>query len=164
MPALIDQAQVENWINTIEAFPKRLQDAVTNLADRELEKQYRPKGWTIRQVVNHCADSHMNSFIRFKLALTEETPTIKPYLENLWAELPDSKIYPIEGSLKILEGVHERWVYLLKSLTDSDLNREFRHPETNALISVKTSIGVYAWHGEHHLAHIVEAKSTQSKT
>jgi uncharacterized damage-inducible protein DinB len=157
-PAFVDRIQIENWINTIEAFPNRLKDEVTHLGDSELEKRYRPGGWTIRQVVNHCADSHMNSFIRFKLALTEEIPTIKPYLENLWAELPDSKNYNIESSLKILEGVHERWVYLLKSLTDKELSREFLHPETGELILIKTSLGAYAWHGEHHLAHIVKAK------
>jgi len=107
-PSMISQSQMEIWINAIEAFPKKLKEEINHLTESQLQRQYRPNGWSIRQVVNHCADSHMNSFIRFKLALTEETPTIKPYLENLWAELPDSKNYPIESSLKILEGLHKR--------------------------------------------------------
>lgn len=124
----------------------------------ELQQTYRPNGWTIAQVVNECADSHMNSFVRFKLALTEDIPTIKPYFENLWAELPDSRNYPIEDALKILEGLHTKWVFLLKSLTDDELNKEFIHPDSSDKISLKTNIGIYAWHGEHHLAHIQNVK------
>lgn len=100
----------------------------------------------------------MNSLIRFKLALTEETPTIKPYFENLWAELSDSKRYPIEASLKILEGLHSRWAYLLKNLNESDLEKEFLHPETEEKKTLKINIGIYAWHCEHHLAHVINAK------
>jgi uncharacterized damage-inducible protein DinB len=153
-PRNIDKQQINDWIRIIEEFPKKLNSEVSNLSEKDLEKQYRPNGWTIRQVVHHCADSHMNSFIRFKLALTEETPTIKSYHESLWAELSDTKSFPIESSLKILEGLHARWINLLKSLSDKDLERQFKHPETNELISLKTNIGIYAWHCEHHLAHV----------
>ncbi len=157
-PSTISDIQIGDWIQIIEKFPEKLKHEVENLSERDLEKRYRPDGWTIRQVVNHCADSHMNSFIRFKLAVTEETPTIKPYFENLWAELSDSKYFPIESSLKILEGLHERWVNLLKNLSEDDLEKQFKHPETNELINLKTNIGIYAWHCEHHLAHIINAK------
>jgi hypothetical protein len=155
----IDCNQIEEWIRTIERFPEKLSHEVLNLTQAELEKQYRPNGWTIRQVVNHCADSHMNSLIRFKLALTEDVPTIKPYFEDLWAELRDSNVFPVGSSLKILEGLHERWTYLLRSLSDEDLERQFKHPESGELISLKINIGIYAWHCEHHLAHVRNAKA-----
>lgn len=158
MPENITKKQVNEWIKVIEEFPNKLSHEVKGLAAYELEKKYRQNGWTITQVVNHCADSHMNSLIRFKLALTEETPTIKPYFENLWAELPDSKTYPIVDALKILDGLHARWSSLLKSLSKRDLEKEFIHPETKEKISLKTNIGFYAWHCEHHLAHILNAK------
>jgi hypothetical protein len=153
-PKTIDKHQIEIWIQTIEHFPKKLKQETENITEQELEIKYRPNGWTIKQVVNHCADSHMNSFIRFKLALTEDIPTIKPYFENLWAELPDSKNFPIESSLKILEGLHERWHEILINLSETELNKQFLHPETNNLFDLKTTIGIYAWHCEHHLAHI----------
>lgn len=133
------------------------------MSETELEKQYRPGGWTIRQVVNHCADSHMNSLIRFKLALTEEIPMIKPYFENLWAELSDSRQISIDSSLKILEGLHVRWVNLLRSLKENDLDKEFFHPESKEKISLKHNIGIYAWHCEHHLADIKNAKVNTGK-
>jgi hypothetical protein len=159
-PAIIENAQIERWIKSIEAFPQQLSQELSGLSEKEVQKQYRPGGWTIKQVVNHCADSHMNSLIRFKLALTEDTPTIKPYHEDRWAELPDTKSIPIESSLQLLKGLHERWGYLLRSLSDEELNRQFKHPETNELISLKTNIGIYAWHGEHHLAHVKNAKNS----
>lgn len=155
-PAPILWEHVEQWIDTLALFPEKLHREVDNLSDAELERRYRPGGWTIRQVVNHCADSHINSFIRFKLAATEDNPTIKPYHEDLWAELPDSKNYPIADALKILEGVHARWVHLIRSL--EDLDRTFFHPDSGETVSLKTTIGLYAWHGEHHLAHIRRAK------
>ena len=158
-PAIIENAQIERWIKSIEAFPQQLSQEVRGLSEEELEQQYRPDGWTIRQVVNHCADSHMNSLIRFKLALTEDTPTIKPYQEDRWAELPDTKKFPVESSLKLLNGLHERWGCLLRNLSDEQLDRQFKHPETQELISLKTNIGIYAWHGEHHLAHVRNAKA-----
>lgn len=157
-PESIDENQMKEWISILKIFPENIKKETENLSNKDLEKTYRPDGWSIIQVVNHCADSHINSFIRFKLALTENTPTIKAYHENLWAELSDSQHYPISSSIKILEGIHDRWVYLLENLTESDLNKTFRHPETNALISLKTNIGIYAWHCQHHLAHIINAK------
>ena len=158
-PKIIDNNQIKEWIETIERFPEKLGFEVLNLTQKDLEKQYRPNGWTIRQVVNHCADSHMNSLIRFKLALTEDVPNIKPYFDDLWAELPDSNAFPVNSSLKLLEGLHERWTFLLKSLSDQDLERQFKHPESGELISLKINIGIYAWHCEHHLAHIKNAKA-----
>ena len=157
-PEQIDQAQIDEWIDMLEAFPKSLEKEIGQLSDHELERRYRPGGWTIRQVVHHCADSHMNSFMRFKLALTEETPTIKPYFEDRWAELADTKDFPIASSLQLLAGLHARWVYLLRSFSNGDWNKEFKHPETGRLISLKTNLGIYAWHCEHHLAHVRNAK------
>ena len=157
-PNIIGQQHIQQWIKTIKEFPGKLNDEVSHLTEQDLEKQYRRNGWTIRQVVNHCADSHMNSFIRFKLALTEDEPTIKPYHEDLWAELPDTKIYPIASSLKILEGLHDRWVFMVEGLSEEDLQRKFKHPETNDLISLAANIGLYAWHCDHHLAHVKNAK------
>ncbi len=157
-PDSIDKAMRDVWIASIKDFPDKLADEVFGLDDQTLEKRYRPDGWTIRQVVHHCADSHMNSFIRFKLALTEDNPTIKPYLEHRWADLPDGGNHPIASSLKLLQGLHARWVTLLKSLSDQDFQRTFRHPETNELIALETNTALYAWHCEHHLAHVVNAK------
>src|SRR5690606_11380062 len=126
-PEIITSQTLMQWIDSIESFQERLNKEVSGLTKREQHKQYRPEGWTIKQLVHHCADSHMNSFIRFKLALTEETPTIKPYLEDLWAELPDASHLPIDSSLDVLKGLHHRWTALLKSLTEEDLKRQFIH-------------------------------------
>ena len=128
-PNVITNEHIKSWIEVIKSFPERLLSATEDLNEVQLEKQYKPDGWTIRQVVHHCADSHLNSFTRFKLALTEDKPVIKPYAEDLWAELPDAKL-PIASSIKILEGIHERWTALLESLTEADLERQFIHPET----------------------------------
>ena len=157
-PAIIDESHIKNWIKIIKDFPHQLKQETSNLSENELEKTYRPDGWTIRQLVNHCADSHMNSLIRFKLALTENTPIIKAYHEDLWAEMSDSKFFPIQSSIKILEGVHERWVNLLENLTEKEMNMSYIHPDSKEVISIKTNIGIYAWHCEHHLNHIVIAK------
>ena len=127
---------MSKYISDIESFPARLTAEVENLTDEQLDTPYRPDGWTIRQVVNHCADSHMNGLIRHKLLLTENKPTIKPYIENLWAELPDSKSMPIESAIQILLGVHKRWTVLLKSLSKDDLKRTYIHPGTWKRISV----------------------------
>ncbi|MNJ93003.1 putative metal-dependent hydrolase YfiT [compost metagenome] len=157
-PNVITNEHIKSWIEVIKSFPERLLSATEDLNEVQLEKQYKPDGWTIRQVVHHCADSHLNSFTRFKLALTEDKPVIKPYAEDLWAELPDAKL-PIASSIKILEGIHERWTALLESLTEADLERQFIHPENNELISLKQNIGIYAWHCNHHLAHVLIAKN-----
>jgi hypothetical protein len=150
---------ISHDINEIAAFPARLREVVEHLNEEQLNTPYRPEGWSIRQVVHHCADSHMNSFIRFKLALTEEEPIIKPYHEERWAELPDSKTMPIEPSLILLQGLHERWVALLQSLSESDLKKTFLHPEHGKSFRIDENIGIYAWHGNHHLAHITSLKS-----
>jgi hypothetical protein len=157
-PEVISSENIVHWISAISSFPQRLIHEVSHLNDEQLETQYRPGGWTIRQVIHHCADSHLNSITRFKLALTEEQPTIKPYFEERWAELADCKKMPILPSLKILEGIHERWTVLLKSLKDEDFGRTFIHPEHGTKISIGENIGIYAWHSNHHLAHITMAK------
>lgn len=140
------------WINEIEDLPRLLQDAVRDLDNEQLDTSYRSGGWTVRQVVHHLADSHMNAYVRFKLALTEEKPVIKPYDEGKWAKLPDNKL-PIDISLSLLEALHIRWTKLLRSLSPADMEKTFMHPDSGE-ISVGKNIGIYAWHGRHHLAHI----------
>ena len=148
------------FISDIESFPQKLQQEVAHLNGQQLDTPYRPEGWTIRQVVHHCADSHMNSIIRFKLALTEEQPVIKPYFEDKWAELPDYKL-PIEPSLLLLEGLHFRWTILLKSFKEADLEKKFIHPEHSKEFRLNEAIGMYAWHCNHHLAHVTELKKRE---
>ncbi len=147
--------QLALFISDIHLFPQRLREAVESLSQAQLDTRYRADGWTIRQVIHHCADSHMNSFIRFKLALTEDNPTIKPYFEDRWAELIDGKM-AIEFSLHILDGLHTRWTALLDSLNEAELARTFRHPEHATPFKIDEYIGMYAWHCNHHLAHITE--------
>lgn len=148
----ITSNEINQWISDIESAPRELRKAVKNLNDHQLDTPYRPGGWTARQVVHHLADSHLNSYIRFKLALTEENPVIKPYGEALWAELPDSKL-PIEISLHLLENLHARWVELLKSLSPCDLSKTFAHPDSG-VVTLAQNIGLYSWHGRHHISHI----------
>lgn len=152
-------AYLSERIAEIESFPERLKKEVFQLTPEQLETPYREDGWTIRQVIHHCADSHMNCFIRIKWALTENKPVIKFYHEDLWAELPDNLTMPIEPTLSFLEGLHFRLAYLMKSFSESDLNRSFIHPENNKEYQLKEIIGTYAWHGNHHLAHITELKN-----
>ena len=161
-PTVLTQEIIDRYVKDIETFPARLKQAVIGLNDAQLDTPYRPDGWTIRQVVNHCADSHMNSLIRFKLALTEEEPTIKPYYEERWAELADSKTMPIAPALSLLEGLHQRWTVLLKSLGSEDLAKTFIHPEHGKRFRLDENIGVYAWHGNHHLAHITTLKKSMN--
>ena len=156
-PEIITQDLLTRWIAVIGEFPARLKNEVSHLNEEQLDSPYRPEGWTIRQMVHHCADSHMNSFIRFKLALTEELPIIKPYREEQWAELADVHM-PIIHSLMLLEGLHARWAALLQSLSEQDLNRKYIHPAHGKEIPLNETIGLYAWHGMHHLAHITELK------
>lgn len=157
-PTIITKDILTKWISDISTFPIRLLNEVVDLTDEQLDTQYRPNGWTIRQVIHHCADSHMNSLIRLKLALTEDQPTIKPYFEERWAELLDTKNMPIQPSLKMIEGIHERWAVLLNNLTDEQYGRIFIHPEHGKTFRVDENIGVYAWHCNHHLAHITATK------
>ncbi len=160
-PEVITEALLNQFISDIETFPLRIKNAVNDLSDEQLDTPYRPEGWTIRQVVNHCADSHMNSLMRLKLALTEETPTIKPYFEERWAELSDSKSMPVEPALKMLEGIHKRWVVLLKSLTEKDWERKFIHPQSGREFTIAVNTALYAWHCNHHLAHITTLKKSK---
>ena len=160
-PAAFTKEILQSAISVIEQFPKKIKQEIEHLTDEQLDTPYRPGGWTIRQVVHHCADSHMNGFIRLKLALTESTPTIKPYAEALWAELHDTKKLPVSSSLLILEGVHFRWAIALKNMQEKEFNRDYIHPEKGREISLHESTGMYAWHCNHHLAHITNLKKTK---
>jgi hypothetical protein len=151
---------LRTWIESIEKTPETLRAAVNGLDETQLDTPYRPQGWTVRQVVHHLPDSHMNSYIRFKLAATEEAPTIRPYDEVRWAELREARTAPIEVSLDLLDALHRRWVLFLRSLSPADFLRTLRHPEIGELV-VGTSVGLYAWHGEHHIAHITGLRERQ---
>ena len=155
-PEKISPEQRAEWIDEMEALPHELKQAVSSLTDMQLDTPYRPGGWTVRQVVHHLPDSHLNSYVRFRLALTEDTPTIKPYDEAKWAELPDAKTGPIDPSLLILEGLHQRWTALLRTLDEHAFARTLRHPERGE-IRLDWTLGLYAWHCQHHLAHITRS-------
>ncbi|WP_256006728.1 YfiT family bacillithiol transferase [Pedobacter deserti] len=154
LPEEVSQRLIEKWIASISDLPSELAAAVEGLSEEQLDTPYRPGGWTVRQVVHHCADSHMNAFCRFKLSLTEDKPSIKPYLEHRWAELEDGRELPVQSSLAIIQGLHLRWTILLKSLSADDLKRSYIHPEHGREITLTEALGMYAWHGAHHLAHI----------
>lgn len=158
VPDAITEEQLLAWIHDIAELPSQLRQAVEGLNEQQLNTPYREGGWTVRQVVHHLADSHMNSYIRFKLALTEDTPTIKPYDEGRWAEILDARELPLEPSLQLLEGLHERWVTMLRSLEEDQLHRTFIHPESGQTIRLELNIGIYAWHGKHHTAHITSLR------
>ena len=153
---------LSNAIQTIESFAQRLQSEVIHLTKNQLNTPYRQGGWTIRQVVHHCADSHMNCFIRLKWTLTENNPTIKFYYENLWSEGIDNTTMPIQPSLQLLEGLHFRLAFIMKSLSESDLEKAYVHPEHNKEFQLKEMICLYAWHCNHHLAHITELKKREN--
>jgi uncharacterized damage-inducible protein DinB len=152
-PDALDAEARTRAIDVIAATPARLREAVRGLTDAQLETPYRPGGWTVRQLVHHVPDSHLNAYVRFKLALTENGPTIKPYDEARWAELPDTRLVPIATSLTLLEAVHERWVALLRAMEPSDFERPLNHPETGRQ-RLDQMLALYAWHGPHHVAHI----------
>jgi uncharacterized damage-inducible protein DinB len=147
-------------IDDIASTPGRMRKAVLALDEQQLDTPYREGGWTVRQVVHHVPDSHMNSYIRFKLALTENEPTIKPYDEAKWAQLTDGKNAPIDWSLQLLEALHERWVMLLRSLSGADVKKQFTHPELGQ-VSIDQYIALYAWHGKHHVAHIMSLRERE---
>lgn len=146
------------FIGKIEETPARMRVAVAGLNDEQLDTPYRPGGWTVRQVVHHVPESHLNSYVRFKLAITEDEPTIKPYFEDRWAELDDARQAPIALSLDLLEALHRRWVWFLRSLKQADFQRTFRHPDLG-IVSVDKNIALYAWHGQHHVAHITSLRA-----
>ena len=154
----VTDEDISSFINEIELLPKRISGAVEGLNDEKLDTPYREEGWTVRQVVHHVADSHINSYVRFKWTVTENRPMIKAYFEERWATTGDAIAAPVSLSLNLLTALHNRWVYFLKSLSAKELEQEFIHPETGKAISLRKSIALYAWHGNHHLAHISHLK------
>lgn len=152
-PDEISREELAGFIDQIAAAPARMRAAVAGLNHAQLDTPYRRDGWTIRQVVHHVPDSHMNSYVRFRLALTEDDPVIKPYEEARWAELADARAMEIEPSLVLLESLHARWVPLLRSLRQSEWKRCFRHPELGP-VRLEQNAALYAWHGRHHVRHI----------
>ena len=152
-----DEAQRKQLIDAIEQAPGALRAAVKGLNPQQIDTPYRDGGWTVRQVVHHVPESHMNAFIRFKLALTEENPTIKPYMEDRWAETDEVRNTPIETSLALLDSLHDRWIPLLRSLRPEDWKRTFQHPELGT-VSLERNLALYAWHGRHHVAHVTELR------
>jgi hypothetical protein len=152
-PAAVSSQELSTFIDHIAETPARMRAAIAGLSDAQLDTPYRPGGWTVRQVAHHVPDSHMNSYVRFRLALTEDSPVIKPYEESRWAELPDARSMPVEPSLVLLESLHARWVPLLRSLSAADWKRSFRHPELGP-VTLENNAALYAWHGRHHVAHI----------
>jgi uncharacterized damage-inducible protein DinB len=152
-PQMIDETHISTWIEDIANLPAKLRHTVQNLTPEQLDTPYRPGGWTVRQLVHHVADSHANAYIRFKLALTEDNPTIKPYLEAQWAELPDSAM-EIELSLRLLESLHARWATILRSMTPPQFERTFFHPQHELSMPLYYALGMYSWHSRHHTAHV----------
>ncbi len=153
-PQPYSSRQLEEWIIDIKYLPNHLENAVLNLDEHQLDTPYRPEGWTVKQVVHHVADSHMNAYIRFKLGLTEDTPVIKPYDEAAWAVLSDTKNLPINVSLTLLFALHKRWIEVLVNIKEEEWNRQVFHPEQKKEISLWNLLGMYAWHSRHHIAHI----------
>jgi hypothetical protein len=158
-----DWTVVDGWIREIEELPSLLREVVTELTEDQLNTPYRSGGWMLRQVIHHIGDSHINCYIRFKWALTENNPIIKPYDEKAWAELADYSDLRIEDSLRFIEALHKKWVILLRSLSEEDLNRKFIHPETKQVNTLWKNIGAYAWHGRHHLGHIMSLKRRKQR-
>ncbi len=157
-PSPASESDLRLWLSQMADAPALLRDAVRGLSTGQLDTPYRPEGWTVRQVVHHVADSHMNSYVRFRLALTEDEPVIKPYDETLWAQLSDAHSAPVELSLDLLASLHQRWMLLLNSLGAAELARAFRHPAMG-LVTLEKNVALYAWHGRRHVAHITSLKS-----
>ncbi|KAA3661951.1 MAG: putative metal-dependent hydrolase [Calditrichaeota bacterium] len=156
-PNVIEDVHIQEWIEEIKNLPAAMRKTVAGLTDEQLDTPYREGGWTVRQVVHHVADSHLNSMIRYKWALTEDKPVIKAYNEKLWAELPDTKL-DIALSLNFLDAFHEKWIAFLKTLSRDQLQREFYHPEAKRIMALDWMTGLYAWHGKHHVAHITSLR------
>ena len=162
-PASLSPQQRRDAIDSVAAAPARLRAAVAGLNDAQFDTPYRPDGWTVRQVVHHVPDSHANAVIRFKLALTEDVPTIKPYDEAAWAKLEDARTTPIEVSLGLVDGLHDRWVRILNAMSPADFARELRHPE-NGPMTLDQMLALYEWHGRHHVAHITSLRERNGWT
>jgi hypothetical protein len=156
-PASLDGAGRDACIAQIEDLPRLVRETVAGMSESQLDTRYRPEGWTVRQVVHHLVDSHINSYVRYKLTLTEDVPLIKPYKEALWAELPEARTGDVEISLVLLEALHRRWVIMLRAMSEEEFARKFRHPEMGEM-RLDTILSVYAWHGRHHVAHITGLK------
>jgi hypothetical protein len=153
----LTEDQKQKSLDDIAQAPATLRAAVKGLSQQQLDTPYRPEGWTVRQVTHHVPDSHLNAYVRFKLALTEDEPTIKPYAEDRWAQLPDTQGTPVEVSLALLDSLHDRWVRLLRSFHQEEWKRTFRHPDLG-LVTLERNLALYAWHGRHHVAHITSLR------
>jgi len=154
---LSTEAERQQWVADLEGTPGRLRAAVGGLTEVQLDTPYRPGGWTVRQVVHHLADSHMNAYVRFRLALTEQEPTIKPYDQALWAELSDARTSPVGLSLTLLDSLHQRLVLLFRSMAPADFARGLKHPELG-YVTLEKYLAMYAWHGKHHVAHVTNLR------
>jgi hypothetical protein len=156
-PSSFEPKQRRAAIDTVAEAPTKLRAAVAGLTESQLDTPYRPDGWTVRQVVHHVPDSHLNAYTRFKLALTEDTPTIKPYDEAAWAKLEDSKSTPVATSLALLDAVHDRWIRILRAMSPSDFSRTLMHPE-NGVMNLDQMLALYEWHSRHHVAHVTNLR------
>ena len=155
------QAERARWMADVAELPARLRGAVDGFDAARLDTPYRPGGWTVRQLVHHMSDSHMNAYIRFKLALTEDSPTIKPYDEGRWVMLADTQVVPVETSVVLVEALHERWSALLEGMAPGDFARTFVHPDHGKALTLDNALGMYAWHGRHHVAHITALRERE---
>ena len=160
-PQSVSGPELAVFIHQIAETPARMREAIAGLSESQLDTPYRPGGWTVRQLAHHVPDSHINSYTRFRLALTEDDPVIKPYDEKRWAELSDVATVPVEVSLALLENLHARWVPLLRSLSETDWKRSFRHPVLGP-VRLEQNAALYAWHGRHHVAHITSLRERMS--
>ncbi len=160
-PQPYSDKQLKDWLIDIKFLPQHLENAVLNLDEAQLDTPYRDGGWTVKQLVHHVADSHMNAYIRFKLALTEDNPTIKPYEEKLWAEMHDSAAVPINVSLTLLHALHTRWYSILENMSAADFNRTVFHPEHKKEMTLWFLLGMYAWHSRHHTAHVTTLRENR---
>jgi len=155
------ESQKKKWLADIQFLPNELEQAIENLDEAQLQTPYRDGGWTVHQLVHHLADSHMNSFIRFKLALTEDNPTIKPYEENAWSEMADVTKEPINVSITLLYALHKRWLTLLQNMSDADFEKTLFNPQRRGQLTLWEMLGIYAWHGKHHVEHIKTLKENK---
>jgi uncharacterized damage-inducible protein DinB len=160
-PQPYSDKQLKDWLIDIKFLPQHLENAVLNLDEAQLDTPYRDGGWTVKQLVHHVADSHMNAYIRFKLGLTEDNPTIKPYEEKLWAEMHDNIAVPINVSLTLLHALHTRWYSVLQNMSADDFNRTVFHPEHKKEMTLWFLLGMYAWHSRHHTAHVMTLRENK---